>query len=226
MAFTLEEVVPWGRSYEEYISMFSLTTDDLEKKILGCADGPASFNADLTRKSGEIISTDPLYAFSCKEIKKRIDETFTAVLEQTRLNQHEFVWTKIKTPGELGKIRMEAMELFLTDYEKGLAEKRYINASLPNLPFTDKSFDIALCSHFLFLYSEQLSEEFHINAINELCRIAAEVRIFPLLELGSKESRHLNNVVKIMQKSDINAEIKTVDYEFQKNGNKMLLIKS
>ena len=29
MGFTLDKVVPWGRSYDEYISMFGLTEDDL-----------------------------------------------------------------------------------------------------------------------------------------------------------------------------------------------------
>lgn len=45
MPFTLENIVPWGRSLDEYISMFQLSGKDLDAKILGCADGPASFNA-------------------------------------------------------------------------------------------------------------------------------------------------------------------------------------
>ena len=51
--FSLEKVVPWGRSFAEYIRMFSLTEEDLEKRILGCGDGPASFNAELTKKGGQ-----------------------------------------------------------------------------------------------------------------------------------------------------------------------------
>ncbi len=27
MAFTLQDVVPWGRSYEEYVKMVGLTTE-------------------------------------------------------------------------------------------------------------------------------------------------------------------------------------------------------
>jgi hypothetical protein len=48
MAFRYENVVPWGRSYEEYLRMFGLGPDDLKGRILGCADGPASFNSELT----------------------------------------------------------------------------------------------------------------------------------------------------------------------------------
>lgn len=56
MGFTLDQVVPWGRSYEEYLAMFALTEADLHKRILGCGDGPASFNAELTKRGGKVIS--------------------------------------------------------------------------------------------------------------------------------------------------------------------------
>lgn len=39
MAFTLDKVVPWGRSYDEYVAMFALSSDDLRRRILGCGDG-------------------------------------------------------------------------------------------------------------------------------------------------------------------------------------------
>jgi hypothetical protein len=35
MAFTLDSVVPWGRSFEEYVAMFALTDGDLSCRILG-----------------------------------------------------------------------------------------------------------------------------------------------------------------------------------------------
>jgi len=38
--------------------MFGLTDTDLEGRILGCADGPASFNAEATRKGIRVISCD------------------------------------------------------------------------------------------------------------------------------------------------------------------------
>ncbi|MEM6717567.1 MAG: SAM-dependent methyltransferase, partial [Cyanobacteria bacterium P01_C01_bin.147] len=48
MAITLDTIVPWGRSYAEYVAMFNLTEADLAGRILGCADGPAAFNAVMT----------------------------------------------------------------------------------------------------------------------------------------------------------------------------------
>jgi hypothetical protein len=43
--------------------MFSLGDRDLGLKILGCADGPASFNAEATQIGLQVVSCDPLYAF-------------------------------------------------------------------------------------------------------------------------------------------------------------------
>jgi len=46
MTIKYHDIKPWGRSFEEYVRMFSLTPPDLKRKILGCGDGPASFNAE------------------------------------------------------------------------------------------------------------------------------------------------------------------------------------
>ena len=34
--FTLDQVVPWGRSFDEYRRMFALSDDELRLRILGC----------------------------------------------------------------------------------------------------------------------------------------------------------------------------------------------
>jgi len=226
MSFTLEHIVPWGRSFDEYVAMFSLSENDLEKRIVGCGDGPANFNAELTERGGRVVSVDPIYRFSPDEIEGRIDATRDEILKQVRENAHEFVWEHIRTVEDLGMVRMRAMSKFLTDYRASAGNGRYVQAELPFLPFQEKEFDMALCSHLLFLYSEQLSLDFHLQAIEELCRIAYEVRIFPLLELGSRRSRHLDDVVYTLTKSGFEHSIELVPYEFQKGGNQMLRVRS
>jgi hypothetical protein len=204
--------------------MFALSPEDLQGRILGCSDGPASFNSVLTANGGSIISVDPVYAFSTEKLQQRIAETYDMVLEQARKNKNEFLWEKITSVEDLGRIRMAAMGEFIEDFDRGKAEGRYVNGSLPRLGFADRSFDIALCSHFLFLYSEQLSEEFHLAAIKELCRVAREVRIFPLQELGSKKSRHLEAVMAKLQQENYLVQIEKTAYEFQKGGNEMISV--
>jgi hypothetical protein len=88
--FTLDQVVPWGRSYDEYRRLFALTGDDLESGTLS-------------------------------------------------------------------------------------------DAELPILPFADAAFDLALCSHCLFLYSTQLDETFHRAAIRERFRLAPREMIVDVL---------------------------------------------
>ncbi|MCM8525905.1 MAG: hypothetical protein NE327_05270 [Lentisphaeraceae bacterium] len=223
MSFSLDNVIPWGRSFSEYRKMFSLEDSDLAKKILGCGDGPASFNAELSEQDGEVISADPLYSFSAEQIKERVRAVYHTVLEKVEENKNEFVWDSIKSVQHLGELRKGAMELFLKDYQKN--RDKYINCQLPDLPFNNSQFDLALCSHFLFLYSEHHSLEFHLKSIEELCRVAGEVRIFPLLELGSVKSRHLEEVLTHLDELNIYCEIQKVEYEFQKGGNEMLILK-
>jgi hypothetical protein len=225
MSFTLKNVVPWGRSFDEYVAMFALTDNDLRMRICGCGDGPASFNALLTQQGGQIISVDPLYRFSAEKIRRHIKQTYATVMEQARNNQHEFTWTSIKSVDELGRIRMAAMEEFLSDFPLGLEQGRYVDGELPHLPFPDNQFDIAVCSHLLFLYSEQRSEDFHVQSIRELCRIAREVRIFPLLELGAKTSRHLHTVIDRLTAKGYVVTIGPVLYEFQRGGNQMMRVR-
>ena len=53
---------------------------------------------------------------------------------------------------------------------------------------------------------------------------AKKTRIFPLLELGSIKSRHLEPVIARIQEQGYKSEITPVPYEFQKGGNEMLTI--
>jgi len=223
--FALSSVVPWGRSFDEYVRMFVLTEADLASRILGCGDGPASFNAEATRRGATVVSCDPIYQFDAGQIRQRIDETVTEVLEQARRNAHEFVWSDaIPSVEALGQLRLSAMRAFLDDYDHGRAEGRYLDAGLPSLPFADSAFDLALCSHFLFLYSQQHDEAFHVASMRELCRVAREVRVFPLLALGALKSPHVGAVREAMTKDGLVVTVERVPYEFQRGGNEMLRV--
>jgi hypothetical protein len=224
MAFTLEQVVPWGRSFDEYVTMFALSDADLGGRILGCGDGPASFNAVASARGHAVVSADPLYRFSGPEIQARIDAASGRIADETRRNVADFVWTRFASVDDLLAARLEAMRVFLGDLDAGRAAGRYLDASLPDLPFPDQSFDLALCSHFLFLYSDQYPAEFHVEAITELGRVSNEVRVFPLLEMGGAPSRHIDQVVVALGRRGFSAERVRVPYEFQRGGNEMLRI--
>lgn len=224
MPFSIDQVIPWGRTLDEYEAMFSLSPQDKAGRILGCADGPASFNAEMTARGCRVVSVDPLYAFTPEAIAQRGRETFDLVLDQVRCNRQDFVWDRIDSPEALGQLRMAAQHLFLGDFPCGKADGRYIDASLPDLPFSDGAFDLALCSHFLFLYSQQFDLEFHVLAMQEILRVAREVRVFPLLQLGGAPSPHVPGVVAACRAAGMCAELVSVNYEFMRNGNQMLRV--
>jgi hypothetical protein len=224
MAFKYEEALPWGRSFDEYRRIFDLTDEDLSRSILGCADGPASFNAEMFRRGRRVVSCDPLYECTTEQIEKRIDATYETVIGQTRFNKEQFVWDAISSIEELGRIRLAAMNDFLADYDAGKRQGRYVPTQLPHLPFLSQSFDLALCSHFLFLYDDKLSSAFHKDAVDEMCRIAREVRIFPLLTYNGKPSLFVTPIVEHAQQTGRNVSIRKVPYEFQRGGNMMLVI--
>lgn len=203
--------------------MFALSDADLGRGILGCGDGPASFNAEATARGVGVLSVDPIYAFGRAELECRFQEVRAEVLRQTELNRHEFVWEYFKSVEEVGATRGRAMAAFLADFELGLREGRYLVGELPQLPIADNSHGLALVSHLLFLYSRQLDLDFHRRAIVELLRVAPEVRIFPLLQLGATPSPHLGPILEELGRIH-RVEVVPVDYEFQRGGNRMLRI--
>jgi hypothetical protein len=224
--FTLDRVVPWGRSFEEYRHMFALGPDDFAAPVLGCGDGPASFNAEASRLGARVISCDPIYRWDAGHIRDRIAATSEEVLSETRRNAHEFVWDSIRSVEELAQIRKEAMEQFLADFSGHQRGRRYVAAELPRLPFRGAAFHLALCSHLLFLYSNQLGEAFHHAAVHELCRAAREVRIFPLVALGGQRSPYIHSTVDTLRKAGHQVSIEKVPYEFQRGGDEMMRIRT
>jgi hypothetical protein len=222
----LQEVVPWGRNLTEYQQMFALSASDYECRILGCGDGPASFNAEMRQLGHRVVSIDPIYQFSGAQIRQRVEATYDAIISQVKAKPDAYIWKTFDHPDDLGRSRLAAMERFLADYAQGIAEQRYRAASTPELPWLDRPFDLCLCSHFLFLYSDQLSREFHQASIQSLLNVALEVRIFPLLTLSGDRSPYLDTVIATVTQNGYQADIIPVDYEFQKGANQMLRITS
>jgi hypothetical protein len=220
----LSSIVPWGRSYQEYAAMFALSESDIRRRILGCGDGPASFNAELTSAGGQVVSVDPLYEFDAAAIERRFEEVAPGIVAQVRQNPSDWVWSFHHNPDELLGRRRQTLQRFLGDYASGKLEGRYLAEALPALPFAASTFDLALCSHLLFLYSAHLSEQFHVDSALELCRVAQEVRIFPLVTLTHERSPHVPAVLEAVCAQGFHPQVIRVPYEFQRGANEMLLI--
>ena len=222
----LANVVPWGRSFEEYQTMFELSDDDLNTRILGCGDGPASFNAEATERGYQIISCGPVYQFKAEEIRRRIDDVYPEIMTKMQQGAGDYIWHSLGGVEQLGEARMKAMSRFLSDFDAGCRQGRYVSASLPTLPFADSEFDLALCSHYLFLYSDHVDGAAHLASMRELCRVASEVRVFPVVSLDGKASKHLDSVMTTLSVDGIDVSLQPVSYRFQKGATEMLVAKS
>jgi len=221
---TIPKIVPWGRSMDEYVRMFALSDADRGKFILGCGDGPASFNAEWRAGGGRVVSVDPVYQYTADAIASRIDEARDLVVANTLTNMDAYVWDEMGSVERLVEIRMQAMSRFLKDF--GAGGNPYAAAQLPDLPFGDRQFDLALCSHFLFTYSDLVSTDKHIAFLKETARVAAEVRVFPILDMDGGPSPHVDPVIAALSELGMAATIENVPYEYQKGGNQMLRVKT
>jgi hypothetical protein len=193
-------------------------------RVLDCGGGPASFTAEMSASGLHAVSVDPIYAYSGLEIQSRFEKVVQPMIAQVRATPDDWIWSYHHDSDELCANRRAALRMFLGDYEQGLQARRYITGELPSLAFDEGSFGLAVCSHLLFLYSDLLSEEFHIRALTELCRVADEVRIFPLRTLARKASPHFAAMQATIRSQGMASEVIRVNYESQRGGNELLRI--
>lgn len=224
MAMKLEKIVPFGRSLDEYTAMFALSDDDLMRSVAGIGDGPASFNAELTEAGKRVVSFDPLYACCASDIRPQFEANLETIITQVKATANDWSWSFHRSPQQLKMHRVQTFHRFLLDYQSTQNGNRYVAGALPALGVVDDAFELALCSHFLFLYSEHLTYAFHRDSIYEMLRIAADIRIFPLLTLDLQRSPYLQPLVAELESAGHTVSIDTVAYEFQRGGNQMLRI--
>jgi len=69
-----------------------------------------------------------------------------------------------------------------------------------------------------------LDVDFHVAALREMLRVAMEVRVFPLLQLGGAPSPHVTGVCDALAAPGVRVTVEPVPYEFQRGGNHMLRV--
>jgi SAM-dependent methyltransferase len=223
MGMQLDSVVPFGRTLAEYRLMFNLTDADLQRQILDIGAGPASFTAEMFQLGYRVTAIDPIYNFSSVEIQQQFDNCVDRIIGQIETSEQDWVWKFHQSPAALRRCRELALQLFLADYDRGKAAGRYIAGEVPQA-IDNNFYDLILCSHFLLLYSAQLSWEFHARSVTKLLEHTNELRIFPLLTLMFDRSPYLDRLCEHVTTLGCKAQILPVEYEFQPGGNEMLVI--
>ena len=136
-------------------------------------------------------------------------------MDQARRNPDDFVWTHVPSIEELGRRRMGAMRRFhprLPGRHGPGALPRRIAARACRFPTAPSTWGFRPTS--CFLYSEQFDLAFHLEALREMLRVAAEVRVFPLLQVGGAPSPHVPGAVEAMRTEGVDAAVEPVPYEF------------
>ncbi len=112
---------------------------------------------------------------------------------------------------------------FLTSLRQSAG--RYVAGELPRLPLRDGVADLVLCSHLLFTWSDVLDQDWHRDAILELARVGAEVRIFPVVVQGTGEDvEWLPDLSDELRSLGLTVAQRQVPYEFQVGADRMLVV--
>ncbi|MFD1888235.1 SAM-dependent methyltransferase [Paenibacillus wenxiniae] len=224
MSLDLSRIVFIGRTFQEYLSMFNLTEQELiGRRILDCPAGACSFTAVASTLGADVTATDIAYYYPFDQLA----EKGLADIEHTMLHmekvQSNYVWDYFQSVAGLKQHRSQA----LADWAEHMRQcpERYIPATLPQLPFQADAFDLTLSAHFLFMYGDRLDIDFHLRTIQELLRVTKqEIRIFPLVDLSCRRYQHLDQLIEWIESVGYQTEEVTVPYEFQKGANRMLRI--
>ncbi|MFY0761987.1 SAM-dependent methyltransferase [Metabacillus dongyingensis] len=221
----LERIVFIGRTFEEYLDMFSLSAESLKgKKILDCPAGACSFTAVGSKHGLDVKAADIAYYHSEEDLYNKGLQDIEHAMELMDKAKSNYIWDYFKDINDLRKYRLNALNDCAKDIRK--SSERYVPVTLPSLPFKDAEFDILLSAHFLFMYADRLDYQFHITTLNELLRVTQEeIRIFPLVDLEGKRYVHLDKLISYLADNGCLVEEVKVPYEFQANANSMLIIK-
>jgi hypothetical protein len=223
----LKDIALVGRTFEECSRIFGLERKPLENEIiLDVASGVSSFCAEANAKGYNVTGSDRIYGLNVAEIEEKCKRGLEEIIKQLPGVVDLYVWDFFKDVAAYKKNREVAYRRFIDDFKKH-GNERYIQTEYPDTGFKDGQFTLSLMSHFLFLYEDQLDYDFHKKTILELLRITSEeVRIFPIANMSGERSRMVERIMNDEDLEDNQKTIVMVDYEFMRNVNEMMVIKT
>lgn len=171
-----------ARGIDEYLQLFGLTDEELAgSSFLDAAAGASPFGAQVRELGGTAFATDPAYVAGFSAVFARVQQNLAASATWFSGREDTINRQAIGSDANYQRQMLANATLFLADATAHPGF--YSTDALPNLSFADASFDIVLCSNFLFAYGGPSSRQDHYRAITELIRIArSSVRIHPIID--------------------------------------------
>jgi glutathione S-transferase len=217
----------FGRSFADYLRFFAL--DPLAwrgRDVLDVAAGPSSFTAEAAIRRIDAVAVDPLYDEPAARLADRAAHDTARMFEQMRTQRRRFRGKAFASFDEAEEDRRAAVRRFLADYETHFAHGRYVAGALPLLPFFDRTFDLVLCAHLLFLNAQRFDFDWHLDACRELVRVSAgEARIHPLCGADGQPYPGLARLRRELRASGIVSEVVELDGEFFAGADAMLVLR-
>jgi len=220
----MRKLVLWGHHVSEYQEMFDVSDASLQTNLLEYGCGASAVNTELHQDGTSVVSVDPLFALSKPELIQKVTEDFDERVEQVLADQTQF---NVENYGGIDAFlasRREGIDAFFADYNAGIEEGRYKALVDGALPFENFSFDLALSSHYLFANAADDAVARHVAIIQDLARVAKEVRIFPLIERAGTPSALLGPVLLGLQQANFGTEVREVSCALYPEGNAMLRV--
>jgi hypothetical protein len=204
--------VLWGHHLTEYREMFGLPQDLSNLKILEFASGPTAVNHELTIQKVDIVSCDPWFEINQEEMHNKFQKHFNEQVMRVMQHPERFDFDKYGGMEFFIAKRQEGMQAFFQDFVDGFAHGRYRTLQEGKLPFVSASFDLALCSNYFFADLPEQNLGFHLYWIQELTRVAREVRFYPLTDQEGRMSDILGQVLIALQQDNYQVAIENVPF--------------
>ena len=213
----------WIYNLADYRQMFDLSDRDLNRSLLDFPGGISSFNAEMNALGHSVISGDDLYDLSPEVMIEQAEVIFREDEAHLRVHLDQVTAHDEEAIADLLARWQQSKKTFLEDYEIGKKEARYQIMHLPTLPLEFHQFQLLLCSAALF-HTEVIETQSPEELLGELCRVAEEIRVFPLLNEKGLISDAIAPLMMDVQQKNFGVELKEVVYEQQKGGNAMLRV--
>jgi len=224
MKYEIDDFAFIGRTLAEYQRMFDMDTAAWSgQRVLDCPAGPCSFVAEAQKHGIDAVGADVMYDRSPGTLAQVSTADINRAVAAFDGIEDLFRWDFYQNVSDLTVYRERAASQFLRDYAHN--GTRYTHVELPELPFSDEAFDLVLSAHFLFLYDDRLSLEFHLETARELLRVGEQLRVFPLHSFDGERSELVASIVKELQSDHCDTEVREVPFEFQRGADTMLVVR-
>jgi hypothetical protein len=214
------------RALADYRQMFDLSEADLLRgPILDCPGGASPFGAQVRARGGSVVSVDPAYGLPPETLMAQVRDDLARVADWLRAQDGTINWEHVGSPESQRRTFELGADLFAIDYAAQWPDDtRYVAASLPDLPFGDRHFSLAVCSHLLFVYPEYLDFDAHVASLLELVRVTdGEVRVFPLIDTTSTVYPRLADIRAALAEHGVASELRPARCMWQYGGDQLFV---